>query len=96
MSRQEIHNIIVNYLKEYKPEFIGIFGSFSRGEETDKSDIDILIRFGEACSLLQLVKMESELSEKLGKKVDLVTEGSLKNERIRKSIHKDLQIIFEA
>ena len=96
MTREETQNIIVSYLKAHNPELIGIFGSFSRGEETDKSDIDILIRFSEACSLLQLVKMENELSEKLGTKVDLVTEGSLKNVRIRNSIMKDLQIIFEA
>ncbi len=46
--------------------------------------------------MLQLVRIENELSERIGKKVDLVTEGAIKNERIKKSIKKDLRVIFEA
>jgi predicted nucleotidyltransferase len=96
MSMQNTHNIIISYLKSYNPEFIGLFGSFARGESTVDSDIDILIRFQVTYSLLQLIKIENELSELLEKKVDLVTEGAIKNERIRQSIQRDLQIIFEA
>lgn len=96
MSPQDAHSIIVNYLKDYTPELIGVFGSFIRGDNTENSDIDILIRFQETYSLLQLIRIENELSELLGLKVDLVTEGSIKNERIKKSIQKDLQIIFKA
>ena len=96
MSIQSTHNIIISYLKSYNPELIGLFGSFARGESTVDSDIDILIRFQVNYSLLQLIKIENELSELLGIKVDLVTEGAIKNERIRQSIQRDLQIIFEA
>jgi len=96
MSRQEVQNIIVNYLKDFNPEFVGLFGSFARGIYSHDSDIDILIRFHESYSLLQLLKIENELSEKIGAKVDLVTEGALKNHRVKKSIYKDLQIIYEA
>ena len=95
MSRQEIQNIIIDYLKNYNPEFVGLFGSFVRGVDSNDSDIDILIRFHESYSLLQIVKIENELSEKVGVKVDLVTEGALKNHRVKKSIYKDLQIIYE-
>jgi len=79
----------------FRPERIGIFGSFARKEDTPASDIDILVRFRETISLLQLVKIERELSLILGKKVDLVTEASLKNERLKKYIYNDLEIIFE-
>ena len=96
MSPQDAHSIIVNYLKDFRPELIGVFGSFIRGDNTENSDIDILIRFRDTYSLLQLIRIENELSELLGLKVDLVTEGSIKNERIKKSIQNDLQIIFEA
>lgn len=97
MSRQEMQNIIVNYLKDYNPEFVGLFGSFvRRGEYSTDSDIDILIRFHDSYSLLQLLKIENELSEKIGVKVDLVTEGALKNHRVKKSIYQDLQIIYKA
>jgi predicted nucleotidyltransferase len=96
MTTQDVYGIIVDYLKDYKPELIGVFGSFGRGDNSEKSDIDILIRFHETYSLLQLIRIENELSALLGVKVDLVTEGSIRNKRIRKNIQKDLKIIFEA
>ncbi len=96
MSKEEIQNIIITYLRDYNPEIIGLFGSFVRDDFKTKSDIDILVRFNEVCSLLQLVKIENDLSEKLGIKVDMVTEGSLNNDRIKENINKDLKIIFQA
>ena len=94
MNKKEIQHIIVSYLRNYSPEYVGIFGSFARGENTDNSDIDILVRFHNNLSLLQLINIENELSNKLGVKVDLITAGSLKNDRVRKSIHNDLKIIY--
>ena len=96
MSEEQLHKTIIDYLSSYKPERIGLFGSFARGEHNAGSDIDILVRFHETCSLFQLVRIENDLSELIGVKVDLVTEGAIKNERIRKSIQKDLRVIFEA
>lgn len=95
MSQQEFENIIVEYLKKYNPSRVGIFGSFSRGEQKEDSDIDILVKFQQTLSLLQLVKIENDLCEKLGIKVDLVTEGALSNKYVRESIFNDLQIIYE-
>jgi len=96
MSRMEINRTILDYLKVYNPQLIGLFGSYARKENTKRSDIDILIRFRDSVSLLQLLRLENELSDKLGIKVDLITEGSIKNNRIKESIKKDLQIIFQA
>ncbi len=96
MSKLEIQNIIIGCLKEYHPEYVGLFGSFIRGDGSVNSDIDVLVRFNESFSLLQLVRIENELSDKLGIKVDLVTEGSLKNNRVKQSIKKDLRIIYKA
>jgi len=95
MEHQEINSKIISYLSQYGPERIGIFGSFARQEENEDSDIDILVKFKETISLLDLVRIHRELSALLGKKVDLVTEQALKNNRIRKSIYNDLRIIFE-
>ncbi|HOP00397.1 MAG TPA: nucleotidyltransferase family protein [Bacteroidales bacterium] len=95
MEPQEINSKIISYLSQYGPERIGIFGSFARHEENDDSDIDILVKFKETISLLDLVRIHRELSALLGKKVDLVTEQALKNNRIRKSIYNDLRIIYE-
>ena len=90
MIQQEIKNIILDHLKGYQPISVGIFGSFARGESNEKSDIDILVKFKVAPSLLTLIKLENELSELLGIKVDLITTGAIKNKRVQKSIKKDL------
>jgi uncharacterized protein len=90
MDQSKIKNIIMSHLKGFDPIKIGIFGSFARGDNKKGSDIDILVEFKEAPSLLTLIKLENELSEILGIKVDLVTTGALHNKRIKKSIKKDL------
>jgi len=91
----EIKNIIINTLSAYDPEMIGVFGSYARNENTVGSDIDILVRFKSTLSLLQLVHVENLISQKLGIKVDLVTEGAVKNKILKESIRQDLQIIFQ-
>jgi predicted nucleotidyltransferase len=91
---QNLNNVIISLLKDYNPEMIGIFGSFARNENTKKSDIDILVRFKKSLSLLQLISIENSLSDKLGIKVDLVTEGAIKNRRLKAQIKKDLKVIY--
>ena len=72
MNQSEIKNIILSHLKEYDPLKIGVFGSFARGDYKKGSDIDILVEFKVSPSLLTLIKLENDLSEILGIKVDLV------------------------
>jgi hypothetical protein len=90
MNQSKIKNIILSRLKGFDPIKVGIFGSYARGDNKKGSDIDILVEFKEAPSLLTLIKLENDLTEILGVKVDLVTTGALKNKRIKKSIKKDL------
>ena len=95
MTRQDINTAIINYLHPYKPERIGIFGSYARQEDSDESDIDILVRFRDTPSLLDLVRIHRELSKVLGKRVDVVTVSALKSEKLKRYIFNDLKIIFE-
>ena len=67
-------------IKKHKIKEIGIFGSYVRGEQTDSSDIDILISFDEFPGLIEFAGIENELSEYLETKVDLVTKSGLKPE----------------
>ncbi|MEK6581824.1 MAG: nucleotidyltransferase family protein [Nitrospirota bacterium] len=70
-----------NELREkYKIKEIGIFGSYIRGEQKRRSDIDILVEFDEPVSLLDLVGAEIYLSELLNIKVDLVPKRDLRPE----------------
>ncbi|MGB9774139.1 MAG: nucleotidyltransferase family protein [Bacteroidota bacterium] len=69
------------HLKEkYKVKEIGIFGSYVRGEQGKRSDIDILIEFEEntEIGLLEFIHLENLLSDMLGVKVDLVMKKALK------------------
>ena len=68
-------------LKErFEVETIGVFGSYSRGEQTKKSDLDMLVEFSPDAhiGLFQLLELEEFLSRELGVKVDLGTKKSLK------------------
>ncbi|GAB4192023.1 MAG: nucleotidyltransferase family protein [Coleofasciculaceae cyanobacterium] len=63
---------------KYKVSELGIFGSYIRGEQNEESDVDLLIDYEEAPSLLQLIDLENYLSDRLGIKVDVVTKRGLK------------------
>lgn len=64
--------------QEYGVKSLGIFGSRRRGEETEDSDLDLLVEFERPISLLHYVALERRLSELLGEKVDLVMRSALK------------------
>jgi len=70
---------------------IGIFGSYVRGEQKRKSDLDILVEFEDSAdlSLLDFIGLENYLSELLGVKVDLAEKSTLKP-RIGKHILREL------
>jgi len=59
-------------------EKLEIFGSYIRGEQTEKSDIDLLVTFDNAYSLWRLIDAERYLKRKLCLKVDLVPADSVK------------------
>jgi predicted nucleotidyltransferase len=74
--------------ERFKVETIGIFGSYVRGEQKRKSDLDVLVEFSEPPSLFEFVELEDFLSQKLGLKVDLVMRDALKP-RIKDNILKE-------
>ena len=63
---------------KYKVKEIGIFGSYMRGEQRKRSDIDILVEFKEPIGLFEFMELEEYLKKLLGAKVDLVTREALK------------------
>ena len=76
--------------------FMAVFGSFVRGEQKKKSDIDVAIEFDESKpkSLLDLVRVENELRKIFKRKVDLGILSSL-NPYIIEDVKKEMQIIYE-
>jgi predicted nucleotidyltransferase len=88
----KIKDNIPYFTDKYKVKSLGIFGSYVRGEQKKRSDLDVLVEFSEPISLLQYVALERELGERTGKKVDLVMKKTLKP-RIRKYILDEVRYI---
>lgn len=87
---------IVAYLKDQPIIRAWLFGSYSRGEETADSDIDILVDFDKSkpISLLKVCGMITDLEDILGKKVDMVENGRLKDFAVT-SANSDKILIYE-
>ncbi len=94
MTYKEIEDKVIAILGEYGVQTIGIFGSYARGEQRPDSDIDLLVSFKDRKSLLTIVRIERELSESLGVKVDLLTEGSVSPYLIDR-IKSELKVIYQ-
>ena len=75
---QILRESMPNLAERYSVTYLGVFGSYVRGEADRKSDLDILVEFKNAPTLWELIRLERELGEKLGVKVDLVMRKTLK------------------
>ena len=64
--------------RDYGVTSLQVFGSFVRGEQDGKSDLDVLVEFRAPISLLRFIELEQWLSDRLGVRVDLVMRDSLK------------------
>lgn len=64
--------------ERYTVQELGIFGSYVRQEQTEASDVDVLVEFSETPSLLKFINLENYLSDNLEVKVDLVHKAGLK------------------
>ena len=66
--------------ERYRVETMGVFGSYCRGEQTQKSDIDILVTFKQEAhpGFFAFLELEEFLAKQLGAKVDLVSKNALK------------------
>lgn len=91
-------NLINSVLSKYSPEKIGLFGSRMRGNENEKSDLDILVSFknnGKSpYSLFELLSIEKALETELGFPVEIVNENNIKSSILKQSIFSDLIIIY--
>ncbi len=93
MDREEMFAKITHLLKDQGARKVAVFGSYIRGEESQESDIDIIVEFSERKSLLELVRIERELSDVLGIKVDLLTEKSISPYLID-TIKREMEVIY--
>ena len=102
MPSQELKNseFFIKILKQHLPElrekysvsYLGVFGSYIRGEQTKDSDLDVLIQFDKKPGLLKYIELENYLSDLLGVKVDLVMKSALKP-NIGKRILNEVKVL---
>ena len=92
MTRENVIEILRSVADEsrlkYKAQTRGIFGSVARGDESEHSDIDVLVDFTGKADLFDFVGLGLFLEEKLQRKVDVVTSDNIKGE-IRNVVMKD-------
>jgi predicted nucleotidyltransferase len=70
MKKEQILNLLKQELPHLKEKFkvksIGLFGSCVREEQTEKSDIDMLVEFEEPVGFIRFIELENYLSDKPG------------------------------
>ncbi len=88
---------VIATLRGHEPELraagvvrLSLFGSTARGEQRTDSDIDLLAAFdsNRRISLLEVVGIERQIEQMLGRRVELVEEGTLKR-RVQKSVEAE-------
>jgi uncharacterized protein len=81
---EEIKNILQSQLPQLREEYsirdIWLFGSYVRGDQHKRSDLDVLVEFDEVPALPKFISLERKLREIAGINVDLVSVRSLKGE----------------
>ena len=92
----KVINLLKNYFRDQPINKVWIFGSFSRGEETLESDLDIMVSFVPEAKigLFKFLQIKDDLEVLTGREVDLVTETSLMP-FARETAMTDRKLIYE-
>jgi len=93
---QNISNKLQTFFPAYPIEKAWLFGSYARGEETDKSDVDVIVRFDKNVSitLIDYARIMNDLSDVLQKNVDLVQDGTF-YDFVEETVKEDKILIYE-
>lgn len=83
-----------NFCQKNQINYLGVFGSYARGEEKPKSDLDFLVDFKKTISLFDLINLKLRLEKRFGRKVDLVSKNYIKP-LLKPYINKDLVTLYE-
>lgn len=75
---ENIRKKVVPVLKRHGAKKAGLFGSLVRGQMKKRSDIDVLVDLPRNLSLIDIVGIQQEIEEVVGRKVDLVQYEAIK------------------
>nr|WP_320162252.1 nucleotidyltransferase family protein [uncultured Methanoregula sp.] len=76
--RQDLRSHLPELRERYGVTYLGIFGSYVRGEQKTRSDVDLLVEFDRPGTLLDFIHLQNDLVDLLGVRVDLVEKSGLK------------------
>ena len=85
---QQQREEIIQVAGQHRAVNVRLFGSVARGEESEVSDIDMLVDFLPGASLLDQVALMQDLSDQLKRQVDVVSTRAL-NPHLREDILKE-------
>ena len=88
----EIKQKILPILKDHKVTKAGIFGSYARGEQKKKSDVDILVEISDDVSLLGVIRLKNVLEKALRKRIDLVEYALIRKELRERILNDEIPI----
>jgi predicted nucleotidyltransferase len=91
----EVNELARPLFERYKVNRVAVFGSFVKGTVKKNSDIDILVSFEDKYDLFDIIGLKQDLEEVLGRKVDLLTFNSLKNDEFSRIVQKEARTIYE-
>ncbi|MEK9167151.1 MAG: nucleotidyltransferase family protein [Patescibacteria group bacterium] len=94
LQRDPILKAVVEVCRDSDANYVGIFGSYARGEATRTSDIDLYVRFKKSKSLLDLGGLQTELAQVAGRPVDILTQLP-SNPYIKPQVERDLLPLYE-
>ena len=97
-SVEEIQNIVAPIAIRHGLKRVFLFGSYARGTATNNSDIDLCVDVSNLKGMFALGGLYADLSEALGKELDLVTVRSLKyntDTRFLENLRKDQVLLYE-
>jgi predicted nucleotidyltransferase len=96
LRRKGLEERLAEICKKNDILFMAIFGSFAKGKQNKKSDIDIAIEFerNSEKSLLDLVRIENELREIFKRKIDLGIFSSL-SPYVIEDVKREMRVIYE-
>ena len=67
------------FLRErFHVEALGLFGSYVRGEQTEASDLDVLVSYSRTPTLFEIARLQHHLEDRLGVRVDVALREGLK------------------
>jgi predicted nucleotidyltransferase len=90
---EQIKPKLVKILRKNDVAKAGIFGSYARGEQNKKSDLDILVQIDKRINLFDFIGIKQDIEDELGMNVDLVEYSCIKPAIREQVLAEEIRVI---